>query len=82
MFPLDHPKYVLLILFNALSNHLSEEIKEERWNRFMTKAQEISEKKLSKKVGTVQDVIVDELDEEGAICRTRGDAPVILNPLV
>jgi len=62
---------------NALSNHLSEEIKEERWNRFMTKAQEISEKKLSKKVGTIQDVIVDELDEEGAICRTRGDAPQI-----
>ena len=43
----------------------------------MIKAQEISENKLSKKIGTTQEVIVDELDEEGAICRTRGDAPQI-----
>ena len=62
---------------NALSGHLSEGIKEERWNRFMKKAQEISEKKLAKKVGTIQEVIVDEVDEEGAICRTKGDAPQI-----
>ena len=62
---------------NTLPNHLSEEVKEERWNRFMVKAQEISEKKLKKKIGTIQDVIIDELDEEGAICRTKGDAPQI-----
>ena len=62
---------------NTLPNHLSKEIKEERWNRFMMKAQDISEKKLKKKVGTIQDVIIDELDEEGAICRTKGDAPQI-----
>ena len=62
---------------NALSGHLSEGIKEERWNRFMKKAQKISEKKLAKKVGTIQEVIVDEVDEEGAICRTKGDAPQI-----
>ena len=43
----------------------------------MKKAQEISEKKLAKKVGTIQEVIVDEVDEEGAICRTKGDAPQI-----
>ena len=62
---------------NTLPNHLSEEGKEERWNRFMMKAQDISEKKLKKKIGTIQDVIIDELDEEGAICRTKGDAPQI-----
>ncbi len=62
---------------NILPNHLSEEVKEERWNRFMMKAQDISEKKLKKKIGTIQDVIIDELDEEGAICRTKGDAPQI-----
>ena len=62
---------------NTLPNHLSEEVKEERWNRFMMKAQDISEKKLKKKIGTIQDVIIDELDEEGAICRTKGDAPQI-----
>ena len=43
----------------------------------MMKAQDISEKKLKKKIGTIQDVIIDELDEEGAICRTKGDAPQI-----
>ena len=62
---------------NTLPNHLSEEVKEERWNRFMMKAQDISEKKLKKKIGTIQDVIIDELDAEGAICRTMGDAPQI-----
>ena len=62
---------------NTLPNHLSEEVKEERWNRFMMKAQDISQKKLKKKIGTIQDVIIDELDEEGAICRTKGDAPQI-----
>ena len=62
---------------NTLPNHLSEEVKEERWNRFMITAQDISEKKLKKKVGTIQDVIIDEIDEEGAICRTKGDAPQI-----
>ena len=62
---------------NDLPNHLSEEVKEERWNRFMMKAQDISERKLKKKIGTIQDVIIDELDEDGAICRTKGDAPQI-----
>ena len=62
---------------NDLPGHLPEEIKEERWKRFMIKAQEISERKLLKKVGTVQEVIIDEIDEDGAICRTKGDAPQI-----
>ena len=43
----------------------------------MGKAQGISERKLLKKVGKVQEVIVDEVDEDGAICRTKGDAPQI-----
>ena len=62
---------------NDLPGHLPEEIKEERWKRFMIKAQGISERKLLKKVGTVQEVIIDEVDEDGAICRTKGDAPQI-----
>ena len=43
----------------------------------MIKAQEISERKLLKKVGTIQKVIIDEVDEDGVICRTKGDAPKI-----
>ena len=62
---------------NNLTDHVPNDIKEERWKRFMAKAQEISEKKLLKKIGTLQEVMVDEVDEDGAICRTKGDAPQI-----
>ncbi len=43
----------------------------------MEKAQAISEAKLAAKVGKVLEVIVDEVDEEGATCRTKADAPEI-----
>ncbi|MGB1511586.1 MAG: 30S ribosomal protein S12 methylthiotransferase RimO, partial [Paracoccaceae bacterium] len=45
--------------------------------RFMQKAQQISEAKLAKKLGTELQVIVDEVDEEAATCRTMADAPEI-----
>ncbi len=62
---------------NDLDNQCSEEIKQERWQRLMETAQRISTKKLLSKVGSVQTVIVDSVDEKGAICRTMGDAPEI-----
>ena len=63
---------------NALPGHVPAEIKQERWERFMEKAQAISEAKLAAKVGQTLDVIVDEIDADGiATCRTRGDAPEI-----
>jgi len=62
---------------NALPDHLPDEVKEERWARFMEKAQDISEAKLAQKLGRVIDVIVDEVDAEGATCRTKSDAPEI-----
>ena len=43
----------------------------------MATAQKISTNKLKAKLGTIQEVIIDTIDEEGAICRTRGDAPEI-----
>ena len=43
----------------------------------MEKAQGISEAKLAAKVGTRLEVIVDEVDAEGATCRTKADAPEI-----
>jgi len=61
----------------ALPDHLPEEVKQERWERFMQKAQQISEAKLAKKLGTELQVIVDEVDEEAATCRTMADAPEI-----
>ena len=62
---------------NALPGHLPDEVKEERWQRFMARAQEISTAKLAAKVGTRMEIIVDEVDGEAATCRTRGDAPEI-----
>ena len=63
---------------NALENHVPEEIKQERWDRFMQKAQGISEVKLEAKVGDIIDVIVDQVDSDGiATSRTKADAPEI-----
>ena len=62
---------------NDLPDHVPEEVKEERWQRFMEKAQAISEAKLAAKVGQRLEVIVDEVDEDGATCRTKADAPEI-----
>ncbi|MCV6825229.1 MULTISPECIES: 30S ribosomal protein S12 methylthiotransferase RimO [Halocynthiibacter] len=62
---------------NALPDHVPAEVKEERWHRFMEVSQSISAAKLERKVGTLQDVIVDEVDDEAATCRTKADAPEI-----
>ncbi len=63
---------------NALPDHVTAEVKQERWDRFMEKAQSISEAKLAAKVGTRMDVIIDDIDEDGvATCRTKADAPEI-----
>ncbi|MCT8330499.1 30S ribosomal protein S12 methylthiotransferase RimO [Albidovulum sediminis] len=62
---------------NALPDHVPDEVKQDRWDRFMAKAQAISEAKLAAKVGTRQQVIVDAVDSEGATCRTMADAPEI-----
>ena len=63
---------------NSLTNHIDADTKQDRWKRFMEKSQAISEAKLSKKVGSTLNVIVDNIDEDGvAICRTKADAPEI-----
>ncbi|WP_171060745.1 30S ribosomal protein S12 methylthiotransferase RimO [Poseidonocella sp. HB161398] len=62
---------------NDLPDHVPAEVKQERWERFMEKAQAISEAKLEAKVGKVIEVIVDEVDAEAATCRTKADAPEI-----
>jgi len=62
---------------NALPDHVPDDVKQNRWDRFMQKAQSISEAKLAAKVGKVLEVIVDEVDEDAATCRTMADAPEI-----
>ncbi len=60
---------------NELANHVDEDEKTDRWERVMELQRDISERKLATKMGQAMDVIIDELDSEGAIGRTKGDAP-------
>ncbi|MGL4456379.1 MAG: 30S ribosomal protein S12 methylthiotransferase RimO [Plesiomonas sp.] len=62
---------------NELPEQVPEEIKEDRWNRFMQLQQEISAQRLQSKIGREIMVIVDEVDEEGAVARSMADAPEI-----
>ena len=62
---------------NDLSGAVPEDVKEERWHRFMAAQQEISRSLLAARVGRTIDVIIDEVDEEGAIGRSKWDAPEI-----
>ncbi len=62
---------------NGLKGHVSEEVKEERWNRFMAVQQVISAKRLKRKVGKVIDVLIDSVTPEGIVGRSKGDAPEI-----
>ncbi len=62
---------------NALPGQVPEEVKQERWERFMTRARAISEARLAARVGRSLEAIVDAVDDEGATCRTMADAPEI-----
>ncbi len=62
---------------NALPNPVPEEVKQERWERLMETQQAISTARLAKKVGSTIEVLVDEVDEEGAVARSWADAPDI-----
>ena len=62
---------------NALPDHVPDAVKQERWERFMERAQAISAAKLGAKVGQRLPVIVDAVDDAGATCRTQADAPEI-----
>ena len=62
---------------NALDNPVQSELREERRARFMAKAEEISIKRLAKKIGQRIQVIIDRVDESGGVGRTIGDAPEI-----
>jgi ribosomal protein S12 methylthiotransferase len=62
---------------NDLPGHVAPDVKQDRWDRFMEKAQAISAAKLARKVGKVLEAIVDEVDADGATCRTKADAPEI-----
>ena len=64
---------------NDLPDHVAEEIKQERYERFMEVQQAISAAKLQKRIGQTMTVLVDDLDEEFpvVIARSYADAPEI-----
>ena len=60
-----------------MADQVPEDVKEERFHRFMQLQQEISTKRLKQKIGKTLDVLVDEIDEEGIIGRSKADAPEV-----
>ncbi len=64
-------------LANELPDPVPEEVQEERFQRFMELQQQVSIRKLARKVGQEMTVIIDEVDEEGATGRSFADAPEI-----
>lgn len=62
---------------NEIATQISDEVKQERYDRFMQTQQVISANKMNAKIGSIIQVLVDEVDEEGAIARSQADAPEI-----
>jgi ribosomal protein S12 methylthiotransferase len=62
---------------NDIAAAVPEEVKEERWHRFMAAQQAVSRELMAAKIGRTIELIVDEVDEEGAVGRSQWDAPEI-----
>ena len=62
---------------NDLAAPVPDELKETRWHRFMQHQQAISRRRLKRKVGTRQQVIIDEVGPTVAKGRSKADAPEI-----
>lgn len=62
---------------NLLDDPVPDDVKQDRWERFMALQQTISAERLALKVGREIDVLIDEVDEDGAVGRSAADAPEI-----
>ena len=62
---------------NDLPDPVPDEIKQERWERFMETQQRISAHRLQQRIGQQLEVLIDVVDDEGAIGRSYADAPEI-----
>lgn len=60
-----------------LPDHVPDDVIEERYHRFMEKAQTISAARLQKKIGSTQQVIVDGVRDGQLVCRSMADAPEV-----
>ena len=54
-----------------------DDVKQDRWDRFMAHQQAISAARLQMKIGKEIEVLIDEVDEQGAVGRCFFDAPEI-----
>jgi len=62
---------------NALGHPVPEDVKQERWNALMARQQKISARRLKRKVGTRQQIIIDEVGPIVSKGRSKADAPQI-----
>jgi ribosomal protein S12 methylthiotransferase len=62
---------------NDLPGAVPQELREERRQRLMEFQEDISTQRLEEKIDREMLVLVDEVDEDGALARTEGDAPDI-----
>jgi ribosomal protein S12 methylthiotransferase len=62
---------------NELPDHVPDELKQERWDQFMALQQQISADKLQAKIGRTIEILIDEVDADGAVGRSSADAPEI-----
>ena len=62
---------------NDLPDSIAEEIKQDRLQQFMLHQAEISAARLQRRVGKTETVLIDEVVEEGAVARSKADAPEI-----
>ena len=62
---------------NMIAEQIPDEIKQSRLKRFMEVQNQISQKKLADKVGSIQTVIVDEIGKDYAVARSYANAPEI-----
>jgi len=62
---------------NDLGAAIPDEVKQARWNRFMEVQQRVSARRLKRKVGTRQQVIIDSVGPTVSIGRSKADAPEI-----
>ena len=62
---------------NQLDGQVPNQVKQERWDRFMQCQQEISEDRLEEKVGKTLEVLIDDIEGDMLIGRSYADAPEI-----
>ena len=62
---------------NELADPIPEVVKEDRLQRFMQRQAEISTQRLKNRIGNRETVLVDEVAAEGAVARSKSDAPEI-----